>query len=165
MNNLLVIAGIAIIIIALWRDRGKENSLQKDIEDQRKLLGEITDAKKEIRILLSQLEAASDKIVDEIANGLKEIEAQVASSYEQGKSVENTGNNKQKGRFRTIRSPQRQRVDTASESNQLQPKHLLVYNLAEMGYSEEEIAKELKMGKGEVSLLLQLRRKGEEGNV
>ena len=51
--------------------------------------------------------------------------------------------------------------ESASETP---PKHQMVYAMSKLGYSEEEIAKQMKIGKGEVNLMLQLKRKGEEAN-
>lgn len=48
--------------------------------------------------------------------------------------------------------------------NETPPKHQMVYAMSKLGYSEEEIAKQMKIGKGEVNLMLQLKRKGEEAN-
>lgn len=48
---------------------------------------------------------------------------------------------------------------------ELSPKHQMVYAMAKLGYPEEEIAKQMKIGKGEVRLMLQLKRKGEEVNA
>ncbi len=50
-------------------------------------------------------------------------------------------------------------------ANETPPKHQMVYAMDKLGYSSEEIAKQLKMGKGEVKLILQLKRKGEEVNA
>lgn len=55
-----------------------------------------------------------------------------------------------------------ERIETTRE---LPPKHQMVYAMAKLGYSVEEIAKQMKIGKGEVSLMLQLKRKGEEANA
>ncbi len=43
-------------------------------------------------------------------------------------------------------------------------KHQAVYSLAELGYSTEQIAKQMSIGVGEVALILQLKHKGEEVN-
>lgn len=43
-------------------------------------------------------------------------------------------------------------------------KHQLIYTMANLGYQEAEIAKQLDLGRGEVRLILQLKRKGEEVN-
>ncbi|MHB9093677.1 MAG: DUF6115 domain-containing protein, partial [Eubacteriales bacterium] len=48
---------------------------------------------------------------------------------------------------------------------EIPPKHQMVYAMAKMGYSEEDIAKQMKIGRGEVRLILQLKRKGEEANA
>ncbi len=56
-------------------------------------------------------------------------------------------------------------VDLDQLLKELPPKHQIVYAMDKLGYSEEEIAKQMKIGKGEVRLMLQLKRKGEEANV
>ncbi|PKM47595.1 MAG: hypothetical protein CVV03_02340 [Firmicutes bacterium HGW-Firmicutes-8] len=60
---------------------------------------------------------------------------------------------------------QRLTVSQSQPVTEPSPKHQMVYAMAKLGYSEDEIAKQLKIGKGEVKLILQLKRKGEEANV
>lgn len=54
--------------------------------------------------------------------------------------------------------------DDAKE-NGISPKQQMVYAMDKLGCSEEEIAKQTNMGKGEVRLILELKRKGEEHNA
>lgn len=60
---------------------------------------------------------------------------------------------------------QRLTVSQSQPVTEPSPKHQMVYAMTKLGYSEDEIAKQLKIGKGEVKLILQLKRKGEEANV
>lgn len=210
MENLLVGVGIAIILFSLWKDWANETTLYKEKEESRRLLRELIHAKKEVRVLLDQLETVSEKIVDEISFGLEEIKLQVSSAVENRSEKDDTNLNPDNVPEKTAASrlPKKLRlakasspsdVNTASlipektaaprkqkavdnkkqkepviekelsekepNEKQLPPKHQMVYAMAEMGYSDEDIAKQMKIGKGEVSLLLQLKRKGEEGNV
>lgn len=170
MDKLLVAAGIAIIVFILWRDWVKETTLQIEKEDDRKLLGELAEARKEVQVLLEQLETASKKIVDEISFGLQEIKLQVASAVDISDNPEVS-----KAPAKTETPKTQKAVEAKSKSdaslvkvpheNEIPPKHQMVYAMADLGHTEEDIAKQMKIGKGEVSLLLQLRRRGEEGNV
>jgi len=54
---------------------------------------------------------------------------------------------------------------TGSPGQELTAKHQMVYALAQLGFSGEEIARQMNIGKGEVMLMLQLKRKGEEVNA
>ncbi len=56
-------------------------------------------------------------------------------------------------------------TDQSYSFKEIPPKHQMVYAMDKLGYSEEEIAQQMKIGKGEVRLMLQLKRKGEEANV
>jgi len=48
---------------------------------------------------------------------------------------------------------------------ELPAKHQMVYAMERLGYPEDEIARQMNIGKGEVSLILQIKRKGEELNA
>ncbi len=48
---------------------------------------------------------------------------------------------------------------------ELPAKHQMVYAMERLGYPEDEIARQMSIGKGEVSLILQIKRKGEELNA
>ena len=56
-------------------------------------------------------------------------------------------------------------IKQSNHQEQLPAKHPLVCSMASMGYSEEEIAKQMSIGKGEVSLILKLKGKGVEANA
>ncbi len=181
MDKLLVAAGIAIIIFILWKEWAKEATLQKEKEDGRLLLNELADARREVQILLDQLETASEKIVDEISYGLEEIKIQVSSAIEKPDDEAAAGNNKDEKTIKKSKVLKRTRSENSSKKEkskqtsaqkaqsavvkEVPPKHQMVYAMADMGHTEDDIAKQMKIGKGEVSLLLQLRRKGEEGDV
>jgi len=53
----------------------------------------------------------------------------------------------------------------SENETELPAKHQMVYALANLGYTVDEIAKQMKTGKGETMLILQLKRKGEEVNA
>lgn len=55
-------------------------------------------------------------------------------------------------------------VNRNESGSEVPPKHQMVYAMAKLGYSEADIAKQLAIGRGEVRLILQLKRKGEEAN-
>ncbi|MBU7008297.1 hypothetical protein [Phosphitispora fastidiosa] len=67
---------------------------------------------------------------------------------------------------RTSALPADDTADTARPGlNQLPAKHQMVYAMERLGYPEDEIARQMNIGKGEVSLILQIKRKGEELNA
>lgn len=192
MDKLLVAAGIIIIIFVFWKDWTRESTLQKEKEDGRLLLGELADARREVQILLEQLETVSEKIVDEISYGLEEIKIQVSSAVEKRTDVEESDADTREGKTGSSRVVKRLRSGKAAVSGQtagskrqrekpkneqnsspgkdtyekdILPKHKMVYAMADMGHTEEDIAKQMKIGKGEVTLLLQLRQKGVEDSV
>lgn len=78
-----------------------------------------------------------------------------------------------KSKNRTIMFPPNKGISEKNEKqgdrdlseNRIPAKHQMVYAMARLGYSVDEIARQMKIGKGEVNLMLQLKRKGEEGNV
>ncbi len=52
-----------------------------------------------------------------------------------------------------------------SKPKEIPAKHQMVYAMERLGYPEDEIARQMNIGKGEVSLILQIKRKGEELNA
>lgn len=209
MDYLLVTSGIALIIYALWRDRLKDDKQKKELDRYKQIQSELADAKKEVNVLLQQLEAASERIVEEISFGLEEIESTgqvwVDKMYRQSpvltedislnenndevdKEVEtkitlkpnpptvlpqNSRTSKNiSGKtvvFPTVKNNENKQKSfsemSRSSQEQMPPKHQMVCSMAMMGYSEEEIAKQMSIGKGEVRLILKLKRKGEEANA
>lgn len=62
-------------------------------------------------------------------------------------------------------SPDRPSAAKHSEpDSEVPPKHQMIYAMTKLGYPEEEIARQLNIGRGEVRLIMQLKRKGEEAN-
>lgn len=117
--------------------------------------------------------------IDETAASLEEgPDAEDADNSQGGIEVDSFSSFKPRNVSRnstgkTIMFPGRKDSGSRSESvasgkepeQGLSPKHQMVYAMDKLGYSEEEIAKQMKIGKGEVKLLLQLKRKGEEVNA
>jgi len=56
-------------------------------------------------------------------------------------------------------------VNYSESESEVSPKHQMVYAMERLGYPEDEIARQMNIGKGEVSLILQIKRKGEELNA
>lgn len=210
MDYLLVTSGIALIIYALWRDRLKDDQQKKELDKYRQLQRELADAKKEVDVLLQQLESASERIVEEVSFGLEEIQSTAEgwidkmsqcksetltqdtcvneNTDEVNKEVDrniklttnapaNFTSKGQKGKnvssntvvFPTVKNNENKQKSSSETKQpyqeQMTPKHQMVCSMAKMGYSEEEIAKQMSIGKGEVRLILKLKRKGEEANA
>lgn len=213
MDYLLVTFGIAIIIFALWSDRLKEVNQKKNLDNYKQLQSDLEDSKKEVEVLLQQLEAASERIVEEISFGLEEIEStaqklaanmspekitadtvqiSTGENYDEvevekathsqsmlrtnaetsvqvnGRTGRNAANNTVV--FPTLKGIENKQKNSAEikqshNLEQMPPKHQMVCSMAKMGYSEEDIAKQMSIGKGEVRLILKLKRKGEEANA
>lgn len=203
MDNWLILLGILIIALALWKERKKENHITSEVNNYKQIRDELVTAKKEVQVLMEQLEAASEKIVEEISVGLEEIKhhsEQLAVTADTTVEEFSTNDVTEQGKEPVAREipefeaapvkkkvpPIKKKADNtivfpsqkskhwnkeAAATNEHPalstppPKQQMVYAMATMGYTEEEIARQMKIGKGEVSLMLQLKRKGEKENV
>lgn len=256
MVNYLVAAGLAFVVLALWKGRNQTVRERLELDEYKKVRDELAEAKKEVGSLLEQLEEVSEKVVAEITAAVEEVrdskhagetadtqgndvppageiqtsETQASDTsasevpdikthdnkavlsdgylddddddedeieapeidkgtpevivelsgkqteiktYQRGKPESRPRKNNQPASGgKTILFPRKMEkyqgkpaaVNYTEPGPEVPPKHQMVYAMAKLGYSEEDIAKQLSIGRGEVRLILQLKRKGEEAN-
>lgn len=193
MSNLLLILGIIFIGLALFKGRAQSAGESKDLAEFRQVRDELLEAKKEVGSLLEQLEQVSERIVEEITAKVKEVKklevrdvprSTESNMHQAGTEAEQelrqsiaqmreSSRTRESRSGKTIMFPRVKGAVNAKPSDhdekkeivrEMPPKHQMVYAMSQLGYSEDEIAKQMKIGKGEVSLMLQLKRKGEEAN-
>ena len=243
MVNYLVAAGLAFVVLALWKGRNQTARERLELDEYKKIRDDLAEAKKEVGSLLEQLEEVSEKVVAEITSAVEKVrdskhagetkeqaedvstpnetpaseapdietsdnKAMLPDDYlddddeneiDEPETVDGTPevivelsgkpteiktyhrgipeprprkNNQQASGGRTILFPRKVEnypekptaVNYSEPGPEVPPKHQMVYAMAKLGYSEADIAKQLSIGRGEVRLILQLKRKGEEAN-
>lgn len=146
----LFIAFISMAFL-VWRDTVQAARRRKEIEELRDLREDLVNTREEVQLLLEQLDKAAESAVDKFSSAVIpsfQNENKPAPKVEQAidSSIEKTID-------KTMMLP---RI-----SPEISPKHQMVYSLANLGNSEAEIAQKMNIGKGEVSLILQLKAKDE----
>jgi hypothetical protein len=229
--NFLAAVGLVFIMLALVKGRSQAARERQELDEYKKVRDELVETKKEVGSLLDQLEAVSERVVEEITatvdearrsgkgavpadvvlqdivtpenkdilsgdylgeyedeieidpnemdEGTPEVIVELTGkptaikTYHREKTQVKSGiNTKPSLTGKTFLFPRKIEgcVETPSAANhaesgpEVPPKHQMVYAMAKLGYSEADIAKQLTVGRGEVRLILQLKRKGEEAN-
>lgn len=215
MVDFLAAAGIVFVILAFWKGRNQAAREREKLDEYKRVRDELAETRREVGSLLEQLEAVSERVVEEITATVDEARRSVKdgsddSSVDDDDQDENGENNENEmdegtpeiiveltGRPTEIKtynrvksqvrpgpntkpgaagktilfprimesSPEKAAAANNSETAPVAPpKHQMVYAMDKLGYSEQEIAKQLAVGRGEIRLILQLKRKGEEAN-
>ncbi|WP_418790208.1 hypothetical protein [Phosphitispora sp. TUW77] len=183
MSYLFIFLGAIFVGLAVWRGRVSDVIRQQEIQEYRQLKKDLRLARSDVEMLLDQLEAVSEKVVADVSAGIEEAEIikdlKILEVMEKEKEKEKPQNNsgpvsvtakKTNNTImfpRSFASPEDEGASTASlvSKMELSAKHQMVYAMERLGYPEDEIARQMNIGKGEVSLILQIKRKGEELNA
>lgn len=152
------------ITIRLEEIKDMEKSLREKVHQESELR-EKRDQEKELqaRAILETLipdYVDTDKLLqkDEVVEG-----ASAANTIEFPVHKQVSANPTGKGK--TNSKHKKQSVKEPVVFNEATPKQQMVYAMSNLGYSEEEIARNMSIGKGEVRLILELKRKGEKNNA
>ncbi|KNZ70855.1 hypothetical protein Tfer_0535 [Thermincola ferriacetica] len=189
MSDLLLLIGLILVIGSFW-SRRRFN--EQEIKDLQKIKAEIVQAKEDVGSLMKELIGVSEQVVETISEKIKEAQVTVQNmpvinpdQCTRAEEENKTGKiislyetrSKEKERDIKLQLAKKEVVqkpavtkDSSSEYPQeklpqaVPAKHQAVYSLAEMGYTVDQIAKQMSIGKGEVALILELKNKGEEIN-
>lgn len=205
MEIVLIVAGVMAIALAFAlenptiRERfvNPEAVKRWQIEEARikHLKLEVVQAKDEVAQLLVELERTSEKVVNDVAETIVDIQGQLRQSSQVPPAHRSPdvvyiptpatqtptpakGSNQSRKAYSTSATATNQAEKTAAgkkspkaaKKNQEagqgvqgldNAKHAKVYQLADQGFSIDEIAQKAKIGKGEVQLMLGLRGRGE----
>lgn len=142
----LFIAFISMAFL-VWRDTVQAARRRKEIEELRDLREDLVNTREEVQLLLEQLDKAAESAVDKFSSAV------IPSFQNENKPAPKVEQAIDSSIEKTMMVP---RI-----SPEISPKHQMVYSLANLGNSEAEIAQKMNIGKGEVSLILQLKAKDE----
>lgn len=155
----LLVIGVALVSISLWEMKGLRQEAAREMENIQMMKKEVYQAKSDVEKLLVELNKASDRAVSEMVSKIENIREQIPVILE----AENTQIGSE-----TQEEPSEIKGQIAMEFTveeyEIPEKHQLVYQLANEGLSPSEIAQRIQMGKGEVSLILNLRNRS-DGHV
>lgn len=164
MVDLIFFIGVVLVCLSVWQYKRKSKADTDDLEHIQK---QIHRAKEDINHLIKEMTEISEQVVDTITDKIKAAQEvagklEVSTQNKQGEQANPSFASKAAKESKVIhlmdnRIAQNSVAGTTS-------KHQDVYALSDLGYSPEEIARKLAIGKGEVALILELKFKGEEVN-
>ena len=171
-----VIIALGIIVLA-WAFRQAKFSRRNEaftVHEQKLLQEELTRAKKDVDLLLKELNTVSEQVVNVISEKIREAEkvkiatpASLSVDLVAAETVERIARSAAKSQAKPNREPKvidlnlHKQAHEAAGARTSGPRFETVYTLADLDYSISEIARQLQMGKGEVELILSLRHKEE----
>jgi hypothetical protein len=184
--EILISIGVLFILIALWRGKVQSAARERELNELKQVRKQLTEAKQEVNALLEQLEIVSERVVEDITAKVEEVKTVKAELNNQTTRVIQATeviptDIIEKEEVKTEVQPKNNTIifpkikkdsyknhckipDIEYPPNEAPSKQLMIFALAQLGYSPDDIAQHLKMGKGEVKLMLQLKLKGDEAN-
>lgn len=172
MDYAIIALGIIMLAWAFWQAKFGRRNEAFTVSELKLLQEELARAKKDVDLLLNELNTVSEQVVNVISEKIREAEevriaAPVPPAVDPvaAETVERIARSAAKSQAKPKREPKvidlnlhKQTQETAG-ARTAGPRFETVYTLADMGYSISEIARQLQMGKGEVELILSLRHK------
>lgn len=188
MKNLTyILFGLGVLFILLGFvdvfPKVKQNYLDlEEIQRWHKQKNEVNQAKEDLEFLLEELKNVSDQAVKSIEAKINEAKiinfpdkAKLSYISEQDAESDSTKNitkannctdiikdkpNKVKNNIDN--KSEKKSIASDSNNNNIIDKHTYIYQLSKQGVSVEEIAQKVQMGKGEVELIIGIKRRGEQ---
>ncbi|HHV35021.1 MAG TPA: hypothetical protein GXX59_05520 [Syntrophomonadaceae bacterium] len=181
--SLLTISVITLVFVVVWRDRRdlKLQQITEEIDKIEELCKEMRQYKTKTKEMLATSKKQTDSTVSRVENQVKQVRDSVANLEQRLRSVnkdsrqDSRKNSRDSGREKErqqkysgrgkSRNPRRGQKPPSSgggkEALRINDgeKYAKMVKLADQGLSNQEIAKRLKLGRKEVEVVLQLKRK------
>jgi FtsZ-interacting cell division protein ZipA len=176
--SLLTISIITLVFVVVWRDRRdlKLRQITGEIEKVEELLKEMDQYKKEIKEMLATAKKQTDQAVSRVDHQVKQVRDSVVKLeqhvHSSSKDSRDSGRDKARqqkysgrGKPRNPNNKERTTTPPPSKGGKQDQrindgeKFAEIVKMADEGLSTQEIAKRLNIGRREVELVLQLKRK------
>jgi len=174
LDKVLFVLGLFMLAWGCRQAKAARRAGAQGAEEIVLLQEELQKAKKDVGLLLAELNSVSEKVVNEISEKIRaaeevkikvpapstvEVDPVAAETVERiARSVSKSQAKKEQ---KVIDLNLHKQNQEAAVTRPAGGRFETVYTLADLGYSISEIAKQLQMGKGEVELILSLRHKEE----
>jgi septal ring factor EnvC (AmiA/AmiB activator) len=176
--SLLTISIITLVFVVVWRDRRdlKLRQITGEIEKVEELLKEMDQYKKEIKEMLATAKKQTDQAVSRVDNQVKQVRDSVVKLEQHVHSGSKDSRDSGRDKARQQKYSGRGKPRNPNKKGQTTPpppskggeqdqrindgeKFAKMVKMADEGLNTQEIAKRLNIGRKEVELVLQLKRK------
>jgi DNA anti-recombination protein RmuC len=165
--SLLTISIITLVFVVVWRDRRdlKLRQITGEIEKVEELLKEMDQYKKEIKEMLATAKKQTDQAVSRVDNQVKQVRDSVVKLEQHVHSGSKDSRDSGRGKPRNPNKKGQTTPPPPSKGGEQDQrindgeKFAKMVKMADEGLNTQEIAKRLNIGRKEVELVLQLKRK------